>query len=166
VPLPFEPAEVVDMLLDGVVARVQQAVPWRPGARELLLALKRAGVPCALVTMSYVRFVEPILAHLPDGTFDVVVTGDQVANGKPHPEPYLTAADLLGVPAAECVAIEDSPTGAASADAAGCRVVVVPAHVPVPVRPGWTELSSLADVDVAVLAAVAVGTDAGRQPRR
>jgi len=152
VPLPYSAEEIVEMLLDGVVARVRESVPWRPGARELLVALGEAGVPCALVTMSYQRFVAPILEHLPAGTFAAVVTGDQVANGKPHPEPYLTAAAALGVPAEECVAVEDSPTGAASADAAGCRVVVVPNHVPMPLRPGWTKLDSLAGVTPELLA--------------
>ncbi|WP_408899478.1 HAD family hydrolase [Nocardioides sp. R1-1] len=128
--------EVVEMLLDGVVDQVRHAVPWCPGARELLLALHDAGVPCALVTMSYQRFVAPILEHLPPETFRVIVTGDMVGNGKPHPEPYLTAAAALGVDAADCVAIEDSPTGATSAAAAGCRVLVVPNHVPVPPGPG------------------------------
>ncbi|HWU19922.1 MAG TPA: HAD family phosphatase [Nocardioides sp.] len=146
IPLPYEPAEVVEMLLDGVVARVREAVPWCAGSRELLLALKDAGVPCGLVTMSYERFVAPILDQLPPNTFDVVITGDQVSNGKPHPEPYLTGAAALGVRPEDCVAIEDSPTGAASADAAGCRVVVVPNHVPVPAKPAWTVLSTLAGV--------------------
>jgi len=127
--------EVVEELLDGVVARVQESVPWRPGARELLGALTSAGVPCALVTMSYTRFVEPILAQLPSGTFSEIVTGDQVVHGKPHPEPYLTAAARLGVDSRRCVAIEDSGTGARSAEAAGCRVLVVENHVPVPPGP-------------------------------
>ncbi|HJQ06290.1 MAG TPA: HAD family phosphatase [Nocardioides sp.] len=146
IPLPYEPEQIVEMLLDGVVARVREAVPWCPGARELLLALKDAGVPCGLVTMSYERFVAPILEHLPPRTFDIVVTGDQVSNGKPHPEPYLTGATALGVRPEECVAIEDSPTGATSAGAAGCRVFVVPNHVLVPLQPGWVELPTLAGV--------------------
>ena len=146
IPLPYEPEQIVEMLLDGVVARVREAVPWCPGARELLLALKDAGIPCGLVTMSYERFVAPILEHLPPRTFDIVVTGDQVSNGKPHPEPYLTGATALGVRPEECVAIEDSPTGATSAGAAGCRVFVVPNHVPVPLQPGWVELPTLAGV--------------------
>ena len=61
----------------------------------------------------------------------MVVTGEQVERGKPHPEPYLTAAAALGVPPEECVAIEDSNTGAKSAEAAGCLVLVVENHVPV-----------------------------------
>jgi len=113
------------------VAKVEQAIPWRPGAVELLTSLAEDGVRCGLVTMSYQRFVAPILAHLPPETFRVVVTGDQVENGKPHPEPYLTAAAALGVRPEECVAIEDSNTGAKSAEAAGCLVLVVENHVPV-----------------------------------
>lgn len=128
--------EVVELLLDGVVDQVRHAVPWCAGARELLLALHDAGVPCALVTMSYQRFVAPILEHLPPETFRVIVTGDMVDNGKPHPEAYLTAAAALGVDPADCVAVEDSPTGATSAAAAGCTVLVVPNHVPVPPGPG------------------------------
>jgi len=127
----LEPAEIVEQLLDGVVARVEQQVPWRPGAVELLTALRAADVPCALVTMSYRRFVAPILAQLPADTFADIVTGDAVTFGKPHPEPYLKGAALLGVPPEECVAIEDSNTGARSAEAAGCTVLVVPNHVPV-----------------------------------
>lgn len=130
--------EVVEMLLDGVVEQVRHAVPWCDGARELLLSLREAGVPCGLVTMSYQRFVAPILEHLPPETFRVIVTGDMVSQGKPHPEAYLTAAAALGVDPADCVAIEDSPTGARSAEAAGCRVLVVPNHVPVPEGPGRT----------------------------
>jgi len=126
-----EPAEIVEELLDHVVAAVQEAVPWQPGAVELLEALGDAGVPCALVTMSYRRFVQPVLAALPPRTFSDIVTGDAVSRGKPHPEPYLTAARLLGVDPAACLAVEDSNTGARSAETAGCTVLVVPNHVPV-----------------------------------
>jgi HAD superfamily hydrolase (TIGR01509 family) len=125
------PREIVEELLDGVVARVQQDVPWRPGARELLAALRELEVPCALVTMSWRRFVEPIVAALPEGSFAAVVCGDEVSHGKPHPEPYLRAADLLGFAAADTLAIEDSPTGTVSAVEAGCQVLVVPSHVAV-----------------------------------
>jgi HAD superfamily hydrolase (TIGR01509 family) len=129
--LDLSPEEIVELLLDGVVDRIEQAVPWRPGARELLVSLHDAGVRCALVTMSWQRFVAPILRQLPPETFHVVVTGDQVEFGKPHPEPYQTAAAALGVAPADCIAIEDSNTGAKSAEAAGCTVLVVENHVPV-----------------------------------
>ena len=127
----LEPSEIVEELLDRVVARVEQEVPWRPGALELLTDLRSNGVRCALVTMSYRRFVAPILAALPQDAFEVVVTGDAVTQGKPHPEPYQKAAAVLGVDPAATVAIEDSNTGARSAEAAGCTVLVVQNHVPV-----------------------------------
>ena len=126
-------------------------MPWCPGARELLLALKDEGVPCGLVTMSYQRFVAPILEHLPPETFRVVVTGDQVDRGKPHPEAYLTAAAALGVEPEECIAIEDSPTGVTSAVAAGCRVLVIPNHVAVPAGERRTFRDSLVGITPAVL---------------
>ena len=137
------PLEIVEELLDGVVQRVEQEVPWRPGARELLTALREVDVPCALVTMSWRRFVEPVLRALPEDSFDVVVCGDEVTHGKPHPEPYLRAAELSGLAAADTVAIEDSPTGATSAEAAGCLVLVVPNHVPVPDGERRTRLDTL-----------------------
>jgi HAD superfamily hydrolase (TIGR01509 family) len=127
----LEPSLIVEELLDRVIASVERSVPWRPGALSLLTDLHERGVPCALVTMSYRRFAAPILAALPEGTFAEVITGDAVLHGKPHPEPYLKAARRLGVDPKRCLAIEDSNTGARSAEAAGCTVLVVPNHVPV-----------------------------------
>src|SRR3954451_7489772 len=89
------PEQIVDELLDAGVEQVEHVVPWRPGGRELLASLGAAGAPCALVTMSYARFAAPIVAALPSGTFDAVITGDAVDRGKPHPEPYLAAARAL-----------------------------------------------------------------------
>ena len=94
----LSPERIVEELLDDVVAQVEVAVPFRPGRpRAARRAPARPAYPCALVTMSYARFVDPVLAALPPGLFDEVVTGDAVSRGKPHPEPYLTAARLLGV---------------------------------------------------------------------
>ena len=149
--LPLTDEQIVDSLVEAVSAAVHREVPWRPGARELLLDVSAAGIPCALVTMSYARIVEPVLAHVPDGTFGAVVTGDTVSHGKPHPEPYLRAMSLLGARPEHCVAVEDSPTGAASAEAAGVHVVVVPNIVEVPGGPGRTVLTSLAGITVADL---------------
>jgi HAD superfamily hydrolase (TIGR01509 family) len=128
----LEPEVIVEQLLDGVIEQIRLAVPWREGARELLADLNAAGVPCALVTMSYWRSVEPILEFLPEGSFAAIVAGDEVERGKPHPDPYLKAAALLGVDPADCLAIEDSNTGATSAETAGCAVLCVPNHVPIP----------------------------------
>jgi len=154
------PEEIVEELLDRVVEKVQSDVPWRPGALELLAALDDADVRCGLVTMSYGRFVAPILAHLPPETFRVVVTGDQVEFGKPHPEPYLTAAAALGVPPEECLAIEDSNTGAKSAEAAGCTVLVVENHVPVLDGPRRVFRETLAGLTVEELRTLRAPSDA------
>jgi len=138
--------DIVNLLLDGVIARVQQEVPWRPGARELLADLGAAGIPCALVTMSWRRFTDALLPALPAGSFTAVVAGDDVSRGKPHPEPYLTGAARLGMAPHQCVAIEDSPTGARSALAAGCVVLAVPHVVPVPADVAHHRLTTLAGV--------------------
>jgi HAD superfamily hydrolase (TIGR01509 family) len=141
--------EVVDELVDRVVAVITgDGVEWRPGAVELLQACNQAGIPTALVTMSYDRFADAIVKALPGGRFDAVVTGQSVERGKPEPDAYLMAADLLGVAPEACVAIEDSPTGAASAEAAGCRVLVVPNHVDVPLTPARVSVRSLAEVSI------------------
>jgi len=152
--MPLTPPEVVERLLDKIVAHIARDIPWRPGARELLADLRANGVKCGLVTMSYLRFVQPVIDALPVGTFDCVVTGETVTDGKPHPEAYLVGARLLGADPAACVAIEDSPTGAASALAAGCRVVGVPLHVSVPERPGMVLVENLPD-NAATLLAIA-----------
>ena len=156
------PHQIVEELLDGVIALVEQEVPWRPGARELLAELRLEGVPCALVTMSWRRFVEPVVRALPPGSFDVLVCGDEVSRGKPHPEPYLRAAELVGLAPGDTLAIEDSPAGATSAEAAGCRVLVVPSHVEVPAGPGRARRSSLVGLRPQDLAELQVEHD--RQP--
>lgn len=127
------PAEIVEMLLDRVVGRIRASVPWRPGARELLSGVRAAELDTALVTMSWKRFSDEVVNCLPSGSFTVSVTGDEVGLGKPHPEPYLLAAERLGVRPDQCVAIEDSPTGVRSALAAGCHVIGVPHVVDIPI---------------------------------
>jgi HAD superfamily hydrolase (TIGR01509 family) len=137
------PLEVVEHLLDGVVARVSEHTPWRPGARELLDGLIAAGVPCVLVTMSWRRLADVFIGTLPAGTFAHVITGDEVEHGKPHPEPYRAASRALGVPLSECLAIEDSPPGVASAVSAGVRTLAVPHAVPVPEMAGAVQVPTL-----------------------
>jgi HAD superfamily hydrolase (TIGR01509 family) len=153
----LEPPVIVERMLDDVIAATREHIPWRPGALELVAACRAAGLPCALVTMSYARLTTTVLDHLPPGTFDAVVTGDQVRRGKPHPEAYRTACELLGADPSRSVAIEDSPTGIASAEAAGCVVVAVPNRVPIEARPARTIADSLADVSVRDLAALVQG---------
>ncbi|WP_410819325.1 HAD family hydrolase [Micromonospora sp. 050-3] len=127
---------------------------WRPGAFDLLRAVRAAEIPTALVTSSPRALVEIALDTLGRDNFDTVVAGDEVVAAKPHPEPYLTAARLLGVPIERCVAIEDSPTGVASALASGAAVLAVPAEVALPSTVGVHQVESLTGVDLALLAAL------------
>lgn len=148
----LEPPEIVERLLDSVIAKCREELPWRPGVRELLIEARDAGVPCVLVTMSWRRLADAVLAEAPVGVFVGSVTGDEVANGKPAPDPYLAAAALVGVDPADCLAIEDSPTGVASALAAGCRTVAVPHVVAVEPRHDLEIVPTLAGVSLADLA--------------
>lgn len=123
--------EIGTRLLDEMEHRLRSTpLVWQPGARALLLQCRQARVPTALVSASWGRLIdavrEQVEADLGLTAFDTVVAGDDVANSKPHPEPYLTAAAALGHPAEECLAFEDSPTGVRAAVAAGCRVIAIP----------------------------------------
>lgn len=141
--IPLTPAEVVDALLDDVVVQLREHIPWRPGVQELLAELQSLGVPSAMVTMSYERFVAPAIEALPAGTFTTVVTGEHVTRGKPHPEPYLEGAARLSLDPTSCIAVEDSITGTTSAIAAGCPTIAVPLHVEVTPREGLVLLDAL-----------------------
>ncbi len=119
--------EIIDKLTDRVLEQlVEFGIPWRPGARELLSELRETGIPTALVTMSVSRMAHHVADRLGFVGFDAVVSGDDVTHSKPHPEAYLRSAELLGVDITRCLAIEDSPPGIASANAAGAVVVGVP----------------------------------------
>ncbi len=149
--------EIAAFLNSRVAAGVAAGVPWQPGAERLLKDLKAAGVPMALVTSSFRVLAEPFAAVAP--FFDVVVAGDDVSRPKPDPEPYLRAAEALGVDVARCVALEDSRSGIASAVASGARVVAVEVMQPVEPRPGLSRVASLDDLTIEDLARVAGGDE-------
>ena len=102
-----------------------EGVALRAGAREWLAYVTALGIPLGLATSSGPALVRERLGDLIPA-FGAVVTRADVARGKPHPDLYLEAAARLGVAPEECLALEDSPAGAASALAAGMQVVVVP----------------------------------------
>lgn len=152
--IPMTPPQIVDHMVGEVLRGLADGVTWQPGAAELLAELRTLGVPSALVTMSYRVLADAVVALLPSGTFQVVVVGDEVTNGKPHPEPYETAARRLGVDPADCVVVEDSPRGAASGLAAGARVVSIPNAVAAEPEPGMIVIDTLAGVRAADLLAM------------
>lgn len=148
--------EIVEWMTDRVLEQVRVEVPWRPGARELLRALRREKVPTAMVTMSVHRMAEVVAESAGFDAFDVIVGGDDVQRPKPHPAPYLLAAELLGVEIVECVAIEDSVPGLASAIASGAATIGVPLHAPL--EPGethtlWSSLDGRSPSDLATVLA-------------
>lgn len=141
-------------MIDGMVAELADGVQTMPGALELLGDLRAEGVPIALVTSSLKEIAESVLAAVGREHFDVIVTADDVSRAKPDPEPYLTAAALLGVEPVRCVVLEDSPNGVAAGTAAGCAVVAVPSLLPIEPAAGRLVVSSLTEVDVARLRAL------------
>lgn len=164
----LEIREIIDTLTARVISSVQQQVPWRPGARELLEELHLAGVRCALVTMSEGPLAREVVASLPRPYFEVLVTGDTVTRGKPHPEAYLTAVELLQetdphLEIHHCVALEDSVPGVAAAVASGVTTVAVPHIVPLPDDGSYALWDSLSGRSIIELEALLLGADAARQ---
>jgi HAD superfamily hydrolase (TIGR01509 family) len=142
--------DVARWLVAGMAALIlARGLPLQPGAGPLLASLAAAGVPCGLVTASSRAVMDAVLT-VTGLRFSVTVCGEDVRRAKPDPEPYLLAAARLGVPPAGCVVLEDSPTGAAAARAAGCPVIVVPS-VPVPPGPGLVTVKSLEEVGIDLL---------------
>jgi HAD superfamily hydrolase (TIGR01509 family) len=143
---PAPPELIGEWLMADITERVSRdGVPLRPGARELLTAVAAAGLPRALVTSSERSFMDAVLAST-GLRFDVLVCAEDVTATKPDPEPYLLAAKLIGVHPGDCFALEDSPNGVASAEAAGCRVFAVPSLLPISPGPGRTVVPSLLDL--------------------
>ena len=105
--------------------------------------------------MSYARFVDPVLAALPPGLFDEVVTGDAVSRGKPHPEPYLTAARLLGVAPERLPGHRGLRAGHHERGRGRLHRLVVPLHVPVAPGERRVHLDTLQGVDHALLRSLA-----------
>jgi len=123
-------------------------LPWCEGAQELLEALAAEGTPMALVTNTRRALTDRALNSFGAHYFSVTVCGDEVTRGKPAPDPYLHAAALLELQPSACLAIEDSVTGTAAAEGAGCPVLVVPNDVAVPHGPRRRHISSLTEVAV------------------
>ncbi|MEY9776452.1 HAD family hydrolase [Arthrobacter sp. MW3 TE3886] len=153
-------AEIINDLLERVVAKLEGGIPWLPGAERILAELAAARIPSALVTMAFSPVATRVASAAPIGTFHAVVAGDAVPQGKPHPAPYLAAAELLNVQPSHCVAVEDSVSGTTSAQAAGMEVVVVPGIARPSPGPGRHYVSSLENVTVASLRGILRGTKA------
>ena len=135
-----------------------EGIDWRPGARELLTAVRGAGLATALVTTTPRRIAGQVLdriaGELGGSPFDVTVCGDEAGPRKPDPAPYRKAMADLGVDPAGCVVIEDSSAGVTAGLAAGAVVVGVPSLQPLDRRPGLTLRDTLTGLSVDALAAL------------
>jgi HAD superfamily hydrolase (TIGR01509 family) len=143
-----------DWLNDYTETLFEDGLPWCDGAKELLDALAADGTPMALVTNTHRVLTDKALNSIGREYFSATVCGDEVPSGKPAPDPYLRAAALLGLAPEQCLAVEDSVTGTAAAERAGCPVLVVPNDVEVPNGTRRRHISSLAGLDVADLRAI------------
>ncbi|ARX82302.1 HAD family hydrolase [Streptomyces alboflavus] len=144
-------AELTVLLNDGFEDRISRALPLMPGAARLLAELAAHDVPTALVSASHRRIIDRILGSIGTHHFRLTVAGDEVERTKPHPDPYLIAAAGLGAEPGRCAVIEDTATGVAAAEAAGCRVVAVPSVAPIAPAAGRTVVPSLEQVDLRFL---------------
>ncbi|MFG2881021.1 HAD-IA family hydrolase [Streptomyces sp. NPDC048297] len=148
-------AELAAELHREFADRVRTEIVPRPGALDLLDTLAAAGVPTALVTASPRAVADVVLDALGAHRFAVSVTADDTERTKPAPDPYLAACRALGVEPAGCVAVEDTETGVASAEAAGCAVLAVPSLAPIGAAPGRTLRDTLVGVTTEELRAMA-----------
>ncbi|KOV65831.1 HAD family hydrolase [Streptomyces sp. MMG1121] len=144
-------AELTTLLNEGFEDRIGHALPLMPGAARLLAELYEQAVPTALVSASHRRIIDRVLSVLGTHHFALSIAGDEVSRTKPYPDPYLLAAAGLGADPARCAVVEDTTTGVAAAEAAGCRVVAVPSVAPIAPAEGRTVVTSLEEVDLAFL---------------
>ncbi|MEW1888232.1 MULTISPECIES: HAD family phosphatase [unclassified Streptomyces] len=143
--------EAAVLLNDRFEKRIGNGVPLMPGAARLLAELRRHEIPTALVSASHRRIIDRVLDSVGHHHFALTVAGDEVTRTKPHPEPYLTAARGFGADPRLCAVIEDTATGVAAAEAAGCRVVAVPSVSPIAPAEGRVVVGSLEEVNLTFL---------------
>lgn len=133
-------AELCQAFETQFIAAVQGQVAPLPGVHELIAFGRASGLKLALASSGWRHYVDAILIEAGlAGAFDAEVTGEEVARGKPHPDPFLLAAARLGVRPEQCVVFEDAPAGVEAAVAAGMHVVAIPRgstlHAPFPRSP-------------------------------
>ena len=144
-------SELSVLLNSGFEDRIGRTLPLMPGAARLLAELAEYEIPTALVSASHRRIIDRVLTLLGPQHFTLTIAGDEVTRTKPYPDPYLLAAAGLGVDPARCAVVEDTATGVAAAEAAGCLVVAVPSVAPIAPADRRTVVSSLEVVDLAFL---------------
>jgi len=136
----------INRLHEVMKARITNELDLIPNALVLLKECKDSGIKTALVTASSRDLMTIVLKRFPPGTFDVVVSGDDVEKSKPDPAPYLLAAKQLSVDILKCVVLEDSLTGVESGLASGAQVIGIPHLVQMKDHPSLRIISSLSEI--------------------
>lgn len=140
---------IVEWLVDRVIVMMDEhGIHWLPGVQKLFAECAEQNIPCAVVSNAWRKVVEKSVSGLPEGVVKFILAGDEMIVAKPDPWPYAHAADVLGVPPENCIAVEDSLAGTLSAEAAGIPVVVVRGVQPVPAGPDRSRVIDLSDVNL------------------
>lgn len=126
------PDAQIEQRLSAFVEDIRRAEPvqYLPGIESLLTEIRELGIPSGIVTNATTE-VAQITADGAPGTFSFIISNADVTAPKPDPQPYLMAADRIGVTPEESIVIEDSPSGVEAALAAGMKVIAVPGEKPV-----------------------------------
>ncbi len=117
-----------------------------PNALELITKSKEAGLKTALVTASGRELMNSALTRFPENSFDIAISRDDVANSKPHPEPYLMAAERLKVKIDECLVLEDSMTGVRAGLDSGAQVVAISHIISITTEKNLRVISNLSEI--------------------
>jgi len=136
----------INRLHEVMRARITNELDLIPNALSLLKECKDAGIKTALVTASSRDLMTIVLKRFPIGTFDVIVSGDDVEKSKPDPAPYLLAAKQLSVDILKCLVLEDSLTGVQSGLSSGAKVIGIPHLVQMSEHPNLRVISSLDEI--------------------
>lgn len=137
--------QVVQELTEMMLVKLSTKAILMPGAFGAVERVRQV-MPVALVSASPRILMDAALTTLPKDFFQFSISADDVARTKPFPDPYIEAANRMGVPTTSCVVFEDSLTGIASAKSAGCAVVAVPHYVEVALAPKVRVVTSLEEV--------------------
>lgn len=140
-----------DEMVRRMVQRCSSGVGFMPGVETLLKDISERGIPVGLVSASPRPIVDAVLNGLAKNYYQFSISASDVTRSKPFPDPYLLAAKQLNVDIRECIVLEDSATGVASATASGAYVVAVPHLVPIEQTARRIILKTLENVSVSFL---------------
>lgn len=142
----------INTILDSTIQDLfrNNPIELQPGVATLIVQMRDANLPLALVSNSYRALVDIIHGRV-DVEFELTIAGDEVPEPKPSPGPYLAAAAKLNVNIRNCVVIEDSEPGVASAIASGAAVIAIRDELDIPTGPRIRVVQSLAELTLADL---------------